>query len=255
MKKSWIVSSSLLLLVFCWASIAAAQDENKWQYEFTIYGWYAGIDGTVNVPGVPGPGVNSTVDASDILDSLEMVFMGGFAAQKNKWSIITDLVYMDVGGYKNTTLTTGSGQPVNAALDLDISSWLVNGAIGYDVVQAERGTLAVVGGVRYMALDVDTKVGLLGRQPERSGSEGLLDGIVGVRGFIRLNENWYVPYYADIGTGGSELSWQLFAGVGYRFSWGDIRLGYRYLGYDMDDDKVLQDLALSGPVLGVGFRF
>ncbi len=76
-----------------------------------------------------------------------------------------------------------------------------------------------------------------------------------MRGVINLNEQWYVPYYADIGTGDSDLTWQALAGIGYRFSWGDIKLVYRYLSYDMDDDKLLKDLDLSGPALGVVFRF
>ena len=70
-----------------------------------------------------------------------------------------------------------------------------------------------------------------------------------------LNEKWYIPYYADIGTGQSNLTWQLYAAIGYKFNWGNIRLGYRYLEYDQDDDKFVQDLKLYGPVLGIGFRF
>jgi len=50
-------------------------------------------------------------------------------------------------------------------------------------------------------------------------------------------------------------TWQLFAAIGYRFSWGDIRMGYRHLSYEMDDEFLMQDMDLSGPVLGVGFRF
>ena len=254
MKKSWAAGIALLL-AFCCASSAAAQDENTWQFEATLYGWYTAIGGTAKHPGGVVPGGPFDVDASDILDNLDMVFMGSFEARKNKWSIITDLIYLDVGADKNTTVQTRSGVPLNANVDLGITSWILGGAVGYDVVQADRVTLAVVGGARYAAIDVDVSLGALGRQAESSESEGLLDGIVGVRGFITLNENWYLPYYADIGTGGSDLTWQALAGIGYRFSWGDIRLAYRYLSYDLDDGKHLEDLDVSGPVLGIGFRF
>ena len=90
---------------------------------------------------------------------------------------------------------------------------------------------------------------------ERSKSDEQLDGIVGLRGKIQLNENWYLPYHADIGTGDSDLTLQLFAGIGYRFGWGDIKLGYRYLKYELDDDALLEELEVYGPLLGVGFRF
>jgi opacity protein-like surface antigen len=248
-----------LLLVFCWANHAAAQDINKWQYELTLYGWYTDIGGTVNHPGSPvmpeGP---FKFDASDILDSLSMVFMGGFEARKNRWSIITDMVYLDVGGDKTTTITTRPGVPVTASVDLDISTWIIGGAIGYDLVQDDRMTLAVVGGARYTAMDTDSTLTLQGvtaRSSKNSASEDLLDGIVGVRGFINLTEHWYLPYYADIGAGGSDLTWQALAGIGYRFSWGDLKLAYRYLDYEMDDGKLLADLNVSGFLLGISFHF
>ena len=131
----------------------------------------------------------------------------------------------------------------------------------YDVIQDSRGTVAVVGGARYLTADVDVTLGAQGplnlASPLRSvsSSASYIDGFVGVRGFIKLGEHWYLPYYADIGTGESELTWQALAGVGYRFSWGDIKLVYRYLGYDFGDDNRLQNLAISGPALGIGIRF
>lgn len=245
-----------VLLLFCCVNYASAQDKDTWQHELTIYGWYAGIDGSVQFPGPFGAGSDFTVDASDIISNLNMIFMGGWQSKRNKWSIIADVVYMDVGDSGNQTVTPGSsGVPVNASLDLDLSSWILNGGVGYDVVQAERGTLAVVGGVRYLTIDVDVKKGFQGPGVEKSDSEGLLDGIIGASGAINFNKNWYLPFHADIGAGGSDLTWQLFAAIGYRFSWGDIRLGYRHLSYELDDDFLMQDLDLSGPVLSVGFRF
>ena len=253
-KQSWIWA--LIGLLFCWTNPAVAQDTDSWQHELTIYGWYSGIDGDVQFPGPLGVGSDFTVDASDIISDLNMIFMGGWQSKKGKWSFIADVVYMDVGDSENQAVTPGSsGVPVNASLDLDISTWLVNAGVGYDVVQTERSSLAVVGGVRYMTLDVDVKAGLQGPGVEQSDSESLLDGVIGVSGSYSFNENWYLPYHADIGTGGSDLTWQLFAAIGYRFSWGDIRLGYRYLSYDLGDDAVMQDMDLNGPVLGVGFTF
>ena len=253
-KQSWIWA--LIGLLFCWANPAAAQDTDSWQHELTIYGWYSGIDGDVQFPGPLGVGSDFTVDASDIISNLNMIFMGGWQSKKGKWSFIGDIVYMDVGDSGNQTVTPGtSGVPLNASLDLDISTWLLNGGIGYDVVQTEGTTLAVVGGLRYMTLDVDVKAGVQRRTTEQSGSDGLLDGIVGVSGSFNFNENWYLPYHADIGAGGSELTWQLFAAIGYRFSWGDVRLGYRHLVYELDDDYLMQEMVLSGPLLGVGFTF
>lgn len=254
-QKSWVAGVSLLL-AFCWANSAAAQDENKWQFEATIYGWYTEIDGTVKHPGGTIPGGPFEVDASDIIDNLEMVFMGTFEVRKNKWSLIADAIYLGIGADKNISVKSGSGIPVHASVDLDLSAWVLSGLVGYDVVQSEKVTLAVVGGARYAMIDVDVDLSLMGLQGSgRSDSEGLLDGVVGVRGFISLSEHWYLPYYADVGAGGSDLTWQALGGIGYQFGWGDIKLVYRYLSYDMDDGGLLKDLSVSGPALGIGFRF
>ncbi|MCW8799911.1 MAG: hypothetical protein OQK71_03180 [Desulfobacter sp.] len=262
-KKLGIVTLSLLL-VFCWVNHAAAQDTSKqntdkWEYALTLYGWYTDIDGTVNHPTdsviLGGP---FKYDASDIIDDLSMLFMGVFEVHKNKWSFLTDVIYLDVGSDKTTTVTGKHGLQYTTSTSLDIASWIVSGAVAYDVVQDDWGTLAVVGGLRYTTVDIDSSLdfhALMDRTSQISKSEDVLDGIVGLRGFINLSKNWYIPYYADIGTGGSDLTWQAVTGIGYRFSWGDIKLIYRYLDYQMDDGSLLEDLNVSGAALGVTFRF
>ncbi|MFT5730494.1 MAG: hypothetical protein ACI8PB_004678 [Desulforhopalus sp.] len=64
-KKKSLVASFSLLFVFCWVNSVAAQDENQWQFEATLYGWYTDIDGTVNHPGGVIPGGSFEIDASD----------------------------------------------------------------------------------------------------------------------------------------------------------------------------------------------
>lgn len=243
-----LMGGAIFLVALCFYNVTPAQAAT-WQNEISIYGWYAGINGTTNIPGGLDPEIS--VDASEIIEDLKMILMGNYEGKYGKWSIIVDAIYMDIGGSSDKPVLLGA-----RSVDLDISSWVVSGGVGYDLFQSERGMLAIVGGVRYLALDAEVDLGVMGNPlVERSGSDGLVDGIIGMRGFLRLSDKWYLPYYADIGTGGSELTWQLFGAIGYRFGWGDIRLGYRYLSYDLGDDKVMEDLKLSGPVLGVGFKF
>ena len=67
-----------------------------------------------------------------------------------------------------------------------------------------------------------------------------VDPIVGVKGRIRIaDSSWFVPFYGDIGGGGkATLTWQANVGVGKAFKWGDISLGYRMLGYEMQKDAI-----------------
>jgi len=266
-KEISIAAAVLLLVLFCGANSAAAESmtkgSDKWQYEFTIYGWLPSIDGSLKYEVPPGSGGNVGVDASDILDSLNFVFMGIFEARKSKLSFGLDLVYMDVSNSKNTDITIGPGEgvPLTVSAGLGLKSWLVTGIVGYDLVQTDRTFMAVIGGVRYLDLSADLDITIDGPLPPTpppanlSGSNDFWDGIIGFRGAFMLNEKWYIPYYADIGAGDSNLTWQLYAALGYKFHWGDIKLGYRYLEYDQDDDKFVQDLKFYGPVVGIGFRF
>lgn len=248
-KKCTVVGGLAFLLIFFCSAFIYAQETDTWQNEITIYGWLAGIDGDVRIPSGASPDL--TVEASDIVEDLNMVFMGNYVGSYNKWSFIADLIYMDVGEGVRTPLL---GKPTG--IDMDISSTVFTGAVGYDVASSPTSVLALVGGFRYMSLDVDVELEYFDTQvTEVSDSESLFDGIVGLRGAFMVGDNWYFPYAADIGTGASDLTYQLYAAIGYRFSWGDIRVGYRFLGYDLGDDKVMEDLQLYGPVAGIGFRF
>jgi hypothetical protein len=97
--------------------------------------------------------------------------------------------------------------------------------------------------------------------PGRTGvSEATLDnwdGIIGVKGRAYLDgeRRWFIPYYVDIGTGQSKLTWQANAGVGYRFDWGSLIASWRYLDYQMKSGLVVQSLTANGALVGVTFSF
>ena len=94
-----------------------------------------------------------------------------------------------------------------------------------------------------------------GRPIEVSALGAVWDAVAGVRGRARLEGNWYLPFHLDVGTGESDLTWQVAGGVGYRFDWGDVDLVYRHLEWDFDSDNALDDVSFSGPQLTARFRF
>ena len=109
-------------------------------------------------------------------------------------------------------------------------------------------------------LEVDLKVdidGVRDHQLSESASDSghVWDAIVGIKGEVTLNEKWYLPFYADIGTGDSDSTYNLFGGFGYRFSRVDLIAGWRYLRWNFDDNPALKNLYISGPLAGVKIRF
>ena len=69
------------------------------------------------------------------------------------------------------------------------------------------------------------------------------------------NREWFVPYYLDVGTGQSELTWQAIGGIGYAFKWGQVIAAWRYLDYKFKSDSAIQSLNFSGPAVGVAFNW
>ena len=221
-------------------------EANPWKNEVSIYGWLPTISANT-----PFPDSGDSIEAEDILDNLKMVFMGGYSGRNDTWSLFADVIYMDIGDGKNHDFPNIDE---TAYVSLDMKALLLHAGAGYNLINTGDGILDLVGGIRYLDLEVDLTSNLPSH-PGGSASKDFTDFFVGVRGYKNINENWYIPYEADVGSGDTDLSWQLFAGVGYRYDWGDVKLGYRYLEFDMEDDAVVEDLSLSGAVLGVSIKF
>jgi hypothetical protein len=83
------------------------------------------------------------------------------------------------------------------------------------------------------------------------------DAIVGAKGRFTLDDakRWFVPWYVDIGTGESSLTWQAMGGVGYAFSWGEIVGAWRYLDYDMKSGSRIESMNFNGPAIALAFRW
>jgi hypothetical protein len=251
------------------ASLPAAAEsaaDDQWAFTVTPYLWLPNINGTLKFQ-LPNLNASTGVETgpNDYLENLDFALMISGEARKGKWSVFTDVIYLDFSD-ENSRVRTFDGAFVQPSIDVGTQSSLTGGVWtlvgGYAAVQEPKATLDVIGGFRYLDIEASadwTLSGPLGKLPSSgsiSQSEGLWDAIVGVRGQVKLGDgNWSMPYYADIGSGQSSLTWQAMAGVAYSWSWGDVGLVYRHLTYDMDDNKLLQDVEFSGPALGATFRF
>ena len=265
-----VAGAALVALAACAPMAAQAQDmSDKWEYKAFIYGWLPDIGGKTTFPA--GTGSSISVDASQIIDSLKFTFMGTFEAQKGRWGIFTDVVYMDVGGSKDKTrdiIVDGHPLPVgvtaDAQLDLKALIWTLAGS--YRVVNDPGSKLDVLAGARLM--DIKTTLGWQfsadigdGTTTRRTGSSEVkatkTDAIIGLKGRANFgtDQKWFVPYYVDIGTGQSEFTWQGIAGIGYKFNWGEVFGVWRYLDYSFKSGSKLEDMTINGPALGVAFSW
>lgn len=252
-----------------------AQQAEGWTFAITPYLWLPNVDGTLKYSVPPGAGGAPEVGVgpNNYLENLSAALMLSGEARRGRWSILSDLIYLNFEKEGSSVRSVDfGGSAVSTSANLSTRSslkgvqWTLAG--GYTVRQSTRATLDVLGGLRYLGIEAKTDWELAaavsgpgpGQTFPSSGNasrrEDIWDAIIGMRGRVSLGESeWFMPYYLDVGTGSSRLTWQGLVGIGYRFKWGDALLAYRHLAYDQSDDKLFQDFRFSGPALGGSFRF
>jgi hypothetical protein len=264
-------ANCLLAIGLCGLAPVAAQAQaanDKWQWELGIYGWFPAIGGTTSFPsGASGPTID--VSAADVIDSLKMTFMGQAEARKGQWGVWTDIVYADLGGSKNgTNAFTINGAPVtvtgNLSLDVKSTVWTLAGL--YNLSATQENTTDLLFGARLLDMQQTLSYTLSATPPQHptlatSGSIRVdgsnWDAIVGLKGryYLGAERKWFLPYYVDVGSGQSRLTWQINAGMGYSFDWGSVFATWRYLDYDFKSGNALQSMSMNGALIGVAFQF
>lgn len=250
-----------------------AQTADAWQFQAIIYGYFPRVDIKANFSGPAGINVSSdaSVSASEIMQHLKMGFLGAFEARKGSWGAFTDLMYLNLGGLKSDPdklRFNGVRVPVDASasasVDLKATVWTLAGT--YRAVAKPDATLDVLAGARL--LDVKETIGwelsgnigplpLPGRTGSSALSKSVWDAIIGVKGRLGFgaDRTWFLPYYLDVGTGGTKLTWQGIGGVGYAFSFGELSLVWRYMDYKGKSGRPIENLSFNGPALGVSFHW
>ena len=265
------IGFNLVAVLILFAAIAqpvSAQAQDEWEWRGTIYAWLPTIKGESEFP-TEGSGI--VVDVSAILDSLDFTFMGTLKARKGSWGFFTDVLYVDLGAQNKDSrdFTVGPNDlpasvDANIRFDLKTAVWTLAGT--YNLSATSRHDSDLLLGARMVDMEQTIKWTFNGNiddypLPERSGNSKISvtdwDAIIGVTGhaFFGDENRWFIPYYLDVGTGDSDLTWQAMAGVGYQFGWGATVLTYRYLDYDPGSASPVSDFSLAGPMLGVSFQW
>jgi hypothetical protein len=254
-------------LLLCSMSAAHAADDD-WQFRASVYGFFPRIGGTTNVPA--GSGSEIDVNAEDLIDNAKFAGMASFEAQRDRWGMFVDAIYMNIGDSVSGTQSPGAGRAqlpagVTADASLDIEAWALTLAANYRALSTPQSNLDFFAGARLLdakgELDWEFNVDLsaFGGPPGAGTAEAdgeKLDAIAGVKGRVNFGADarWFIPYYADAGTGDSDLTWQAAVGIGYAMRRGEVFAAWRHLDYDLSDGMI-ETLDFDGPALGLSLRW
>jgi hypothetical protein len=221
-----------------------------WEFEVTPYFYATGIKGPV-----AARGRTLDLDASfaKLFDDLDLQLAGTFEIRKNRFVSLNDVIWIKLSNAR----TTAGGLYDTAKIGINLV--IIDPEAGYRVVNSRSGSLDVLGGARIWSLEanLNTTSGRL-QGFDVSQRKTWAAPVVGARGRFNLAPMWFLEGKFDIGGGlGADLTTQVYAGGGYRFS-PHVGLigGYRYLQVDYDDNEgFLFNTKKSGIVLGVRCSF
>lgn len=255
MIKQIALTISILMLS---ANNILASD-NDWKHEGAIYLWGAEIESKTST----GTDIEMTFD--EILDNLNLAAMGTLGAQKGRFKLITDFIFMDLEDTEKGSVYVPiehrnlTGFSVGEKLTVELKSWVVQPMVGYTIFEKDKTSLDLTIGARYLWLETDITYKTTGPMTERkikiSERDDVWDGIIGTRGKLKISDQWHIRGHLDVGTGDSDYSYQGLISAGYQHDKVTAAFGYRYLKWEFENDSALKNMKINGPFIGILYSF
>jgi hypothetical protein len=255
MKKS----SLILLLLF--SPIVCKSDDQS--YSVMPYLWIPSI--SVNSPDIDNDGTEMSTD--DYLSALDFGFMITGEARKDNLVVKGDFIKVDFSEDAEII----SRPFLTVETDYKLKAIVPTLLAGVNITKTDNYYIDVLAGWRRADMDfsMDAAVTL---GPFNRGARVVDlnithdDFLFAVNGEYEFSKsNWSIPYYADIGAGDSDLTWQAIIGVDYKFDAFDLNFSYRHAEYEFGDidgrflgiSTPIKDVKMvfSGPSIGLKFEF
>lgn len=226
--------------------------EKNWRHLVEIYMMFPSMSGEIGVGNLPAATVDA--DAGSILSKLKMGAMFYYEAHTNRWAITTDVLYMKLGQDVTPGTLINSGEVEMKQLGFEVAG-LYRIIPFWEVGLGGRlNTLESVVNLERNSLEGPIPV-------YAKASKSWVDPIIITRLTTDINDKWLFMFRGDVGGFGigSDLTWQLQAYAGYRFSkLFQTTIGYRIIAIDYDkgsgSDHFLYNVDTFGPVVRFGFN-
>jgi hypothetical protein len=259
-KTRFVIATSVLclVLVFCTSfSQVSAQDTSsvkKWNFVTDIYLIFPYMKGDIGI----GNSITAPVDATpgDIFSKLKFGGMLYLEAHTKKWAITSDLIYMSL----NQDITTGD---IWYSGTVGVKQLIWEPAAFYRL--ASFLEVGAGGRLNNLQASIDARRNVFPAGTEEvieNASKTWFDPILITRLTADIKDKWLFQFRGDIGGFGvgSDLTWQLQAYAGYRFTKAfRLTAGYRYLSMDYDKgtdaDRFMYNVDTFGPEISFGFNF
>jgi hypothetical protein len=225
-----------------------------------IYLFATGVKGESQIANVT---TDVDLGFDDILDNLDMGFMGYIEHRRGKWSYIGDIAYLKLSADNSRA----SDSILQVELDAEFKQTVFEGFVGYRIFEREYDAaelgIDLLLGARHSELEFDlsSEAALLGlsTSADRSRDESWTDAVLALRMQHTGQKGWGSTFWVDVGDGSDSSSKQFLALATYQSNtnW-KFYGGYRYLNLEYETgsgiSKFAVDLDYTGPMFGVSYR-
>lgn len=195
------------------------------------------------------PSISSQSEFSDIIDKIDMAFMGHLEAQGDSFGAFADVMYIDLGNNQNfDRFYTNS----------DLSTIVLDAAGVWSPGEGRYSGFEVIAGLRY--IDLDFQANLVPNDPafdsvSVSNNDSYSDFLIGARYIGDFNPKWGYALRADGSFGQTDGTYNLQALLTYKLTHGVLEGGYRYFDVSLPfgNNGGDLDIAMNGLVLGYTF--
>ncbi len=221
-----------------------------WQFSLGIYAPLMGLEGDIGIAGL-----SAAVDIpfEDILENLDAGASLAFEGRYGKWSLTGDFIWLK--------LSDSFHPAFNSRLNFRQEQIAASLVLGYALFDNGCTTLDLLAGGALTHINADLELltpGLPVTVRRASGSRTWIDPFIGLRLRHQISDRWTLWFRGEYGGFGvsSDEYWQAIAGISYRIGeHTSLALAYRIIAVDYDRGNFQYDTEMSGPNLGLVFRF
>lgn len=232
-------SATALLL----GSAGAHADSQDTDWLGIVYLWGSGVS-------IDAKNASVGADFKDLVDKLEMGFMGHVEAQGDNLGGFVDVVFMGVGTNESRT---------NIDLNVDNDTTAMDLAVVWSPGAARMTGIELYGGLRYVSNDFSLVIDPVPPSPPESriGSDSsYYDLLLGARYIAPLSEHWRLTFSGDISGGDTEGTFSVAAYAGYRTGQHHFIGGYKHFEMDLKSGGGGDlTVTMTGPVIAYGYSF
>ena len=244
-------------------------DEDHFRFAATVSFWAPANQTTGYMNKTNLGSLNDSI--SDNIQSSNGSAMATLEGHYGSYGLLADLVYWDNNNGKVNHAFAYKKSTVYTSAHSDTSQSILTGGATYTLFHNPDWFIDGLLGARY--INNDNSVNLDGAYPAtivKEFSTGLTQSgiisshstatsaIIGIKGRARIaDSDWFVPFYGDLGSGGTTFSntWQTQLGIARSFDWFEVNLSFRALYFELADGALHTKNMFFGPSLGATFNF